>query len=76
MCQIRAAGAALVQSWWLPRAAADRLLDRAARIIRDTQDRKARARKSHRKRTLRKLHAIGITLGPPATMRVEKHIAL
>ena len=38
------------------------LIERAARIIRNTQARKARSRKSHRKRTLRKLRTIGVTL--------------
>lgn len=43
-------------------AAASRLIEHAARIIRDTQARKARSRKSHRKRTLRKLRTIGVTI--------------
>jgi hypothetical protein len=62
VCQIRTAASALVQSWWLSHTAAGQLIERAARIIRDTQARKARSRKSHRKRTLRKLREIGVTI--------------
>ncbi len=62
VCQIRAAASALVQSWWLPRAATRQPIERAARTIRETQARKARSRRSHRKRTLRKLRNIGVSI--------------
>jgi hypothetical protein len=62
VCQIRTAAAAWVQSWWLTSRARTKFLDRTARKIRDTQRRNARSRKSHRKRTLRRLHALGITV--------------
>jgi hypothetical protein len=50
----------LVQSWWLTGKTVSSILQHAADIITDTQHRKARSRKSHRKRTLRRLHALDI----------------
>lgn len=63
MCQLHTAMAALVRSWWdNDQAASDRLLDKTAKKITRTQQRKAAARNSHTKTTRRKLKALGIRL--------------
>lgn len=54
---------ALIRSWWdNDRRASDRLLEKTAKKISKAQRRKAQARKSHTKKTIRLLHAIGIRL--------------
>src|SRR5262245_7538217 len=60
VCQIRTAAAALVQSLWLRRAAGQELLERTAKKIVYQQQRNVRARTSHTKKTVRKLHRLGI----------------
>jgi hypothetical protein len=62
VCQVRSAAAALVQSWWLQGFAQREFLERAATIINQTQSRNAASRKSHRKRTIARLHKANITL--------------
>lgn len=62
MCQVRIAAAALVRSWSLGRTAAQTQIEAAARQIDYYQQRNATARQSHTKTTVRKLHALGITL--------------
>lgn len=57
---MRTACSALVQSKSLPSRAAQLLLERAAKIIRSTQRRLAASRRSHHKRTLRRLRAKNI----------------
>ena len=62
MCQVRTAAAALVRSWSLGRTAANVLFEAAAKQIAYYQQRIAAARRCHTKKTLRKLHALGIQL--------------
>jgi hypothetical protein len=63
VCQLHTALAALVRSWWLSSApATERLLAKAATKITWAQRRNAQARKSHAKRTRRKLRDLGIKL--------------
>ena len=62
MCQVRTAAAALVQSWWVTGWARSQLLERTAALINETQRRNAASRKSHRKRTISRLHKLNITL--------------
>jgi hypothetical protein len=51
-----------VRSWWLNGQASAELFKAAARVIQHWQKRIAMARKSHTKRTLKKLRKIGIYL--------------
>lgn len=62
MCQVHTAVAALVRSWWLSGALCAALIEEAAREIRHWQQRIAAARKSHIKRTRKKLREMGIYL--------------
>lgn len=62
MCQVHTVVAALVQSWWLNGALSAALIEKAAKVIRHWQERLAAARKSHIKRTRKKLRKIGIYL--------------
>ncbi len=62
MCQVHVATAALVQSWWLSGALCTALIKAAATEIQHWQQRNAAARKSHIKRTRRKLRKMGIYL--------------
>ena len=62
VCQIRTAAAALVQSWSLGKNAGQVLLERTAENITYQQQQNAKARKSHTKRTRRKLRELGIRL--------------
>ena len=63
MCQLHTALAALVRSWWANgRAASERLLEKTAAKITHQQRRNAQARKSHTKRTRRRLRELGIKL--------------
>ena len=62
MYQVHDAVAALMQSWWLNGRASAALLEHTANTIAYTQQRNALARKSHTKRTRRKLRAKGIKL--------------
>lgn len=59
---MRIAAAALVRSWSLGRTAAKTQIAAAAKQIEYYQQRNATTRRSHTKTTLRKLHALGITL--------------
>jgi hypothetical protein len=58
VCQVRTAAAALVQSWWKDKDP----IDRALQKIHFDQANLAAARKSHTKRTLRRLRNIGVHL--------------
>ena len=60
---------ALIRSWWLDDAATTQLLEQAANEIQYTQARNAQARKSHTKRTIRRLHKLGINLTQIKTCR-------
>jgi len=62
ICQVHLAVSALIRSWSLSRRASRRLIEKTARRIRYSQQRKAAARKSHYRRTLRKLREIGINI--------------
>jgi ribosomal 50S subunit-associated protein YjgA (DUF615 family) len=62
VCQVHTAVGALVQSWWLNGRASPKLIEHIAECIHDTQQDNAKARKSHIKRTRRKLRQIGIKL--------------
>jgi hypothetical protein len=62
VCQVHVAAAALVRSWWLSGALCTALIEAAANEIQHWQQRNAAARKSHIKRTRRKLREIGIYL--------------
>ena len=53
---------AVIQSLSMNRTAASKLLQRTAELIDEKQDRNARSRRSHRKRTLQKLHRLGVTV--------------
>jgi len=53
---------ALVGSWWLNGRASTALIEQTASTIEYTQQRNATARKSHTKRTRKKLRKIGIKL--------------
>jgi hypothetical protein len=63
VCQLHTALAALVKSLWLesPKAEA-RLLEKAARKINKQQQRNAAARRSHTKKTRKRLQTLGIKL--------------
>jgi len=52
---------ALVRTSWLDRLGAETLIDQAAAEIERTQQRNARARKSHTKTTWKRLRRLGIT---------------
>ena len=62
MCQVHAAAAALVRSWWLKGALSTALIEDAARDIQHRQARIAAARRSNIKRTRKKLRKMGIYL--------------
>jgi alcohol dehydrogenase YqhD (iron-dependent ADH family) len=63
VCQLHTAMAVLVRSWWdNNRSASERLLQKTAKKITTIQRRKAQARKSHTKKTRRKLKKLGIRL--------------
>ena len=62
VCQIHDAVAALLQCQWLGRRSASALLEHVAYQITYRQERNVAARKSHIKRTRRKLRALGIKL--------------
>jgi len=62
VCQVHIAAAALVRSWWLNGALCTALIEAAAHEIQHWQQRIAAARKSHIKRTRRKLRGMGIYL--------------
>ena len=62
MCQVHTAVAALVQSWWLKGALSAALIEQAAEDTQHRQHRLAAARKSHIKRTRKKLRRMGIYL--------------
>ena len=51
-----------MQSWWLSGRASAKLIEHTANCIQTTQQDNAKARKSHIKRTRRKLREIGIKL--------------
>jgi hypothetical protein len=53
---------AMIQACFMPPQQRQWLLDKTVRNIHHYQTRNARSRRSHRKRTIRKLHRIGITL--------------
>jgi len=59
---VHVAAAALVQSWWLSGRLCAALIDKAATEIQHWQQRIAAARKSHIKRTRKKLRKMGIYL--------------
>jgi hypothetical protein len=59
---VHVAVAALVRSWWLKGALCAALIEEAANAIQHWQQRLAAARKSHIKRTRRKLRRMGIYL--------------
>jgi len=61
-CQIHTAVAALIPFWWLDLFPPKVLLERTSAEITRTQHRNAAARKSHTKRTRKKLRAVGIKL--------------
>ncbi len=61
-CQIHTAVAALIPFWWLNLSPPKALLERTSAEIARAQRRNAAARKSHTKRTRRKLRALGIKL--------------
>lgn len=62
MCQVHTAMCAVVQSLWLDESSAEKLFERAAEKINWHQHRNATARKSHVKKTRRKLRSLGIKL--------------
>ena len=62
MCQVHTAIGALVQSWWLSGRASAKLIEHTATVIQHWQQRIATARKSHTKRTRKKLRKMGIFL--------------
>ena len=63
ICQLHTALAVLIRAWWQDdREASTRLVEKTARKITKQQQRKAAARKSHSKRTRRKLRELGIKL--------------
>jgi hypothetical protein len=62
VCQVHVAAAALVRSWWLSGALYRALIEAAATTIQHWQKRIVAARKSHIKRTRRKLREMGIYL--------------
>ncbi len=51
-----------MQSWWLNGRASAKLIEHTAKCIQTTQQDNAKARKSHIKRTRRRLREIGIKL--------------
>jgi len=60
--QVHDAVAGLIESWWLNGRVSARLLERLAEKIQDTQRQNAKARRSHEKRTRRRLRQLGIKL--------------
>jgi hypothetical protein len=62
VCQVHVAAAALVRSWWLSGALCTALIEAAVNEIQHWQQRIAAARKSHIKRTRRRLRKIGVYL--------------
>ena len=54
--------AALIPYWWLEERPSTKLLERTAAELQRTQHRNATARKSHTKRTRKRLHELGIKL--------------
>jgi ribosomal 50S subunit-associated protein YjgA (DUF615 family) len=54
--------AELLPSWWLTGRASAALIQNTARKIQETQQDNAKSRRSHIKRTRRKLRDLGITL--------------
>jgi hypothetical protein len=62
VCQVHDAIGALLPSWWRTGRASPALIQHAANVSQHWQQRNAAARKSHHKRTLKKLRKIGITL--------------
>ena len=68
--------AAIVRSLWLSGRVGAKVLDLTAEELRYTQARIAQARRSHRKTTIRKLHALGIRLTDLHQCRWEINSAL
>jgi hypothetical protein len=63
VCQLHSALAALVRSWWLNgERTPSEVIEKTAKQIARTQKRNATARKSHTKRTRRRLRELGIKL--------------
>ena len=60
--QVHTALAALIPCWWLEQRPSAKLLERTAAELQRTQQRNAVARKSHSKRTRRRLRELGIKL--------------
>jgi len=52
----------LIPFWWLNLRPSAKWLQRTAEKIRENQRRNAEARKSHTKRTIKRLHMLGIKL--------------
>lgn len=62
MDQVHDAVAGLIACWWLNGRVSARLLDQLAEKIQATQKQNTKARRSHEKRTRRKLRRLGIKL--------------
>ena len=62
MDQVHDAVAGLIESFWLNGRVSARLLEKLAEKIQATQKQNAKARRSHEKRTRRKLRRLGIKL--------------
>ena len=62
VCQVHTAVGSLVRSWRLSGRASAALIEHTAKVIQHGQQRNAAARKSHIKRTRKKLRNIGIFL--------------
>jgi len=60
--QVHDAVAGLIESFWLNGRVSARLLNKLAGKIQATQKQNAKARRSHEKRTRRKLRRLGIKL--------------
>ncbi len=61
-CQVHTAVAAIIPFWWLNLRPPKALLERTSAEIERAQRRNAAARKSHIKRTRRRLRELGIKL--------------
>ena len=62
LCQIRSATAQLVPLWHRRGRCSRTLAESIQRPLQVTQERNAKTRRSHRKQTLRRLHALGLYL--------------
>ncbi len=71
LCQVRTAANAYLSTRDLPRASRRKRLEKVATIITQPQPRHAKARRSHRKRTCRRLRLIGINLRTIRRCRLE-----